>query len=194
MSKGEIAPKGGKLKKKQSALILIDKAESKILTIREQKIILDSDLAQLYGVTTGRLNEQVKRNIKRFPEDFMFQLTLDEINNLKSQFAISSSRWGGRRKQPFAFTEHGAIMAASVLNSEKAVQASVFVVRAFVKMRQILIPYKEIINKIEQLENGLQTHDMQIIAIVDAIKFLMSPPEPKPAEPFGFKSRKNKTD
>ena len=122
----------------------------------------------------------------------MFVLTNQEFINLKSQFVISSSRWGGRRKLPLAFTEHGAIMAASVLNSEKAVQASVFVVRAFVKMRQMLIPYKEIINKIEQLENNLQTHDRQIVAIIDAIKFLMSPTEPKPVEPFGFRSRKNK--
>jgi hypothetical protein len=121
---------------KQSAIVLIERAESKILLIRDQKVILDSDLALLYGVTTSRLNEQVRRNIERFPDDFMFLLTKEEFDNLKSQFATSSSGWGGRRKLPYAFTEHGAIIAASVLNSERAVQASIFVVRAFVKMRQ----------------------------------------------------------
>jgi len=179
---------------KQSAIVLVEKAESKILLIRDQKVILDSDLALLYGVTTSRLNEQVRRNIERFPDDFMFQLTKEEFDNLKSQFATSSSGWGGRRKLPYAFTEHGAIMAASVLNSERAVQASIFVVRAFVKMRQLLVPYKEITKKIEQLEKKLQTHDMQIIDIVEAIKLLMPPPEPKTKEPFGFRSRKKVSD
>jgi hypothetical protein len=180
--------------KKQAAIILAEKAESKILLIRDQKVILDSDIAFLYGVTTRRLNEQVKRNRGRFPDDFMFQLTKEEFDNLKSQFATSSSGWGGRRKLPYAFTEHGAVMAASVLNSERAIQASIFVVRAFVKMRQLLSPYKEIAKKIEQLEKKLQTHDKQIIAIVEAIRLLMPPPEPKQKEPFGFRSKKKISD
>ena len=180
--------------RKQSAIVLVERAEGKILLIRDQKVILDSDLALLYGATTRRLNEQVKRNIERFPDDFMFQLTKEEFANLKSQFATSSSGWGGRRKLPYAFTEHGAIMAASVLNSERAIQASVFVVRAFVKMRQLLAPYKEITKKIEQIEKKLQTHDKHIIAIVEAIKLLMPPPESKPKEPFGFRSKKKKSD
>jgi len=180
--------------KKQSAIVLVERAESKILLIRDQKVILDSDLAFLYGVETRVLNQAVNRNIDRFPLDFMFQLSKAEFANLKSQFVISSSDWGGRRKLPYAFTEHGAIMVASVLNSEKAVQASVFVVRAFVKMRQLLVPYKEITKKVEQLEKRLQTHDKQIVAIVEAIKLLMPPPEQKSKEPFGFRSRKKKSD
>jgi phage regulator Rha-like protein len=159
--------------KKHDAIVLVERAESKILLIRDQKVILDSDLALLYNVTTSRLNEQVKRNIERFPEDFMFQLTKEEFDNLKSQFATSSSGWGGRRKLPYAFTEHGAIMAANVLNSKRAVQASIFVVMAFVKMRQLLAPYKEITKKIQQLEKKLQTHDKHIISIIEAIKLLM---------------------
>ncbi|MBW1863711.1 MAG: ORF6N domain-containing protein [Deltaproteobacteria bacterium] len=178
------------MSKKHSSIVLIERAESKILLVRGQKVILDCDLALLYGVTTGRLNEQVKRNIERFPDDFMLQLSKEEFENLKSQFATSSSGWGGRRKLPYAFTEHGAIMAASVLNSERAVQASLFVVRAFVKMRRLLAPYKEITKKIEQLEKKLVTHDKQIVAIVEAIKLLMPSPEPKPKEPFGFRSKK----
>ena len=179
--------------RKQSAIVLVERAETKILLIRDQKVILDSDLAELYDVQTRVLNQAVNRNIDRFPPDFMFQLTKDEFDNLKSQFVTSSSTWGGRRKLPYAFTEHGAIMAASVLNSERAIQASVFVVRAFVKMRQLLAPYKEIAKRIEQIERKLQTHDKHIIAIVQAMKLLMPPPEPKPKEPFGFRSKKKKS-
>jgi hypothetical protein len=124
----------------------------------------------------------------------MFQLTREEFDNLNSQFATSSWGWGGRRKLPFSFTEHGAIMAASVLNSEKAVAASVFVVRAFVNMRQMLMPYKEIIQKIDLLEGKFHTHDKQIVAIIEAIKLLIPPPEPNPKEPFGFRSRKKQPD
>lgn len=112
--------------------------EQLILVIRGQKVILDTDLAGLYGVETRRLNEQVKRNADRFPEDFMFQLSLEEFEILKSQFAISTSRRGGRRKCPFAFTEHGAIMAAGVLNTPKASDVSVYVVRAFEAGRQTI--------------------------------------------------------
>jgi ORF6N domain len=114
---------------------------SQIYLIRGQKVIFDSDLAQLYGVPTSRLNEQIKRNINRFPSDFMFQLTETEFKNLISQNAISS--WGGRRKLPLVFTEHGALMAASVLNSQAAIDAGIFIVRAFVKMRQMLSTYQE---------------------------------------------------
>jgi len=184
---------GVTLLKKNVSIVQAEPIMHSILLIREQKVILDSDLALLYGVTTTRLNEQVKRNIERFPDDFMFTLTKDEFNNLKSQFATSSSGWGGRRKLPYAFTEHGAIMAASVLNSPKAVQASIFVVRAFVRLRQLLAPYKEVIKRIEQLETKLQTHDKSIIAIVNAFKLLMPPPDSGPREPFGFHSKKKTT-
>ncbi len=124
-----------------TSIVPIEHVQSKILLIRGQKVILDADLAALYDVTTSRLNEQVKRNARRFPPDFAFRLSEDEFANLKSHFATSSLAWGGRRKLPYAFTEHGVIMAASVLNSERAVQASVFVVRAFVRLKQILAPY-----------------------------------------------------
>lgn len=161
-----------------------------ILMIRDQKVILDSDLALLYGVTTTRLNEQVKRNIERFPADFMFQLNKDEFDNLQSQFATSSSGWGGRRNLPYAFTEHGAIMAASVLNSQRAIQASIFVVRAFVRMRQLLAPHKGIVEKVKQLETKLKTHDKSINEIVKTLKLLMPSPESRTKEPFGFHSKK----
>jgi hypothetical protein len=173
-----------------TSIVPVERVESKILLIRGQKVILDADLADLYRVSTNRLNEQVKRNIGRFPADFVFRLDEEEAANLKSQFATSSSGWGGRRKPPYAFTEHGAIMAASVLNSERAVQVSVYVVRAFVRLRQMLAPYKEIIGKLDQFEKKLQTHDKQIVAVIKAIRLLMPPPESKPKEPFGFHPKK----
>src|SRR5512145_744779 len=120
----------------KKSLVVTGNIESRILFIRGQKVMLDADLAELYGVETRRLNEQVSRNIERFPVDFMFQLTAEEFANLKSQFATSS--WGGRRKLPYAFTEHGAIMAASVLNSQRAIEISVHVVRAFVRLRDLI--------------------------------------------------------
>ena len=110
-----------------------------ILFVREEKVVMDSDLAELYGVETRRLNEQVRRNIEKFPEDFMFQLTKVEFENLKSQFATSSSVWGGRRKLPLVFTEHGALQAANVLNSDRANKMSVFIVRAFVRLREMAL-------------------------------------------------------
>jgi hypothetical protein len=120
---------------------------SRILLVRGEKVLLDTDLAILYGVSTGRLNEQVKRNLVRFPPDFLFRLTNQEVANLKSQFAISSLApgvWGGRRSSPFAFTEHGCLMAANVLNSRRAVQVSIYVVRAFVRLRQTLAMNKDL--------------------------------------------------
>ncbi len=157
-----------------------------IIEIRGQKVILDSDLAGLYEVETKRLNEQIKRNIERFPQDFMFQLTTDEFENLKSQFATSS--WGGRRTPPYAFTEHGAIMAASVLNSPRAVEMSVFVVRAFVKLRSLALQYKELTRKLAQIEERLGEHDTAILEIVHTIRQLMEPPEAKKKE-IGFKPK-----
>jgi uncharacterized protein YuzE len=127
--------------------------------VRDEKVILDSDLARIYGVETRRLNEQVRRNRERFPEDFAFRLTREEFNTLISQNATSSSRHGGRRKLPFVFTEHGAIMAANVLQSERAVQMSVFVVRAFIKMRETLVANKE-------------KHCMEEITILEDVKNL----------------------
>lgn len=128
--------------------------------LRRQRVLLDRDLATIYGVTTGRLNEAVKRNAARFPEDFMFQLTADEVANLRSQIAISS--WGGRRYRPFVFTEYGAIQAANVLRSAKTMEMSIFVVRAFVHLRQMIASNKELAQRVDELERRLGTHDQAI--------------------------------
>lgn len=151
--------------------------ESRILVLRRNKVILDTDLAELYGVSVKRLNEQVKRNRERFPSDFMFRLTAKEHKVLRSQHATSKTGRGGRRFLPYAFTEHGAIMAATVLNSSTAVQMSLFVVRAFVRVREMLANNHQIAAKIEQLENRLDKHDTDLQEIVEAIKELMVPPE-----------------
>ena len=159
-----------------------------IVVLRRRRVILDSDLAALYGVTTKRLNEQVKRNVERFPEDFMFRLTTDEAAVLRSQFATSKKAppkdgRGGARYQPFAFTEHGAIQAANVLNSPRAVEMGVHVVRAFVQLRELIASNQELGRRIDQLEASLEkrlsTHDETITAILSAIRELMNPPPPK---------------
>lgn len=159
--------------------------ENRIMQIRGQRVILDFDLAELYGVTTARLNEQVKRNLDRFPLDFMFVLTDQEFTVLTSQFATSKGR-GGRRKLPLAFTEHGAIMAANVLHSDQAVQASVQVVRAFVKLREMLIAHKDLARKLAELE---KKYDRQFAVVFEAIRELMAPPA-KPPQRIGFATGK----
>jgi hypothetical protein len=157
-----------------------------ILILRGQRVIIDAELAALYGVTTKRLNEQVKRNAERFPEDFMFQLTAEEDAALRSQIATSNGPGrGGRRYAPYAFTEHGAIQAANVVNSPRAVQMSVHVVRAFVQMREMLSSNKELVRRFEQLEARLDKHDEAIAAILSAIRALMHSPAPK-RRPIGF--------
>src|SRR5438132_12237065 len=133
------------------AMTPIKGLETKICFIRGQRVMLDSDLAKIYGVTTKRLNQQLRRNRRRFPADFAFQLTKEEFDNLRSQFATSSDCYGGRRYQPFAFTEHGAIMLASVLNSQRAVEMSLFVVRAFVQMREMLMSNRQLAAKLDEL-------------------------------------------
>lgn len=155
----------------------------RIFFIRGHKVMLDEDLAQLYGVPTGRLNEAVKRNQNRFPKDFMFRLRKQEVAILRSQFAISS--WGGRRYLPLAFTEHGAIMAATVLNSDRAIEMSVNVVRAFIRLREIFIQHKDLAHKLVELESRIGTHDKAIRSLFDAIRQLMTPPE-KEKRPVGF--------
>lgn len=152
--------------------------ESRILFLRHQRVILDADIADLYGVPVKRLNEQVKRNQKRFPSDFMFQLTTKESAGLRSQIATSKKRRGGRRYAPYAFTEHGAIMAATVLNSERAIQMSVFVVRAFVRLREMLATSRRLAGKIDELENRLDTHDSVILDLIGAMKELTTPKRP----------------
>ena len=151
------------------------------------KVMLDADLAELYGVPTGRLNEQVKRNIDRFPPEFMFLLTKQEAESLRSQTAILKRGRGQHRKYlPYVFTEHGAIMAASVLDSERAVQVSIYVVRAFVQLREMLSSNKALARKLNELERKLTTHDHAITELIEAIRQLMTPPEPKKKRPIGF--------
>ena len=157
---------------------------SRIYTIRHQKVMLDSDLAEVYGVSTTRLNEQVKRNIDRFPEDFMFQLTESELQNLISQNATSS--WGGRRKLPYAFTEHGAVMAASILKSEAAVKASIFVVRTFIKLRQLISGYHELTERMDGLE---EKYDSQFEQVIHALEGLAEKKK-EPRKLIGFKEDK----
>ena len=157
------------------AIVPGERVESAIHVVRGQRVMLDADLAVLYGVTTKRLNEQVKRNTARFPEDFMFPLTAVEASNLKSQFATSSVDWGGRRKLPRVFTEHGAVMLASILNSPTAVDASVQIVRAFVRLRLMLASNAELARKLDDLEHR---YDSQFRVVFRAIRDLMAPVGP----------------
>jgi hypothetical protein len=169
----------------QTALVPIEHIAQSILILRGQRVLLDSDLAALYGVPTKRFNEQVKRNLGRFPPDFMFQLSQEEVEILRSHFATSRSGWGGRRYAPHAFTEHGAIMAAMILNSRHAVDMSVYVVRAFVQLRSLLASNSELARKFAELERRVSTHDQAIVGILKTIRELMNPPEPK-RRPIGF--------
>ena len=165
--------------------IPVEQIERAILVIHGQKVMLDADLAGLYGVTVGRLNEAVKRNRDRFPADFMFQLADSEFANLKSQIAISSYGWGGRRHPPYAFTEQGVAMLSSVLKSKRAVQVNIAIMRAFVKLREMLSAHTELRQKLAELERKLEGHDGQIRSLFDAIRQLMAPPHPKPRK-IGF--------
>lgn len=180
-----------------------ENTEPNILQIRNQRVLLDSDLAELYGVSTKRLNEQVRRNRDRFPADFIFELDANEWANLKSQFATSS--WGGRRSLPLAFTEHGAIMVASVLNSPQAVEASVYVVRAFVRQRSLLASHREIAAKLEALEQKTELLSIQHTAlshntraqmkqVFDALRQLMEPQKTQSHRPIGFVQAKTDDD
>jgi leucyl aminopeptidase len=183
----------------QKAIIPIGQIEQRILLIRGQRIMLDADLAELYGVTTKRLNEQVKRNLRRFPEDFMFQLTTKEWADLTSQIAMSnaqsnrsqiatgSQRHRDPRFTPYAFTEHGALMAANILRSERAIQMSVFVVRAFIRMRQMIIQQQGLARKLAELEKKLterlDVHETAITEVLRQIMRLLSPPPESEPEP-----------
>ena len=162
--------------------------ESAIYSLRGQRVMLDSDLAAIYGTSTMRLNEQFKRNRKRFPDDFAFVLTRKEFTNLISQDAISRSH-GGRRTLPIAFTEHGAIMLASVLNSEIAVQASVRVVRAFVRLREMVAANAQLASKLAELERRLDSHDEAIVDLFATLKRLLEPPESPKKREIGFHVR-----
>ena len=191
---------------------LNDEIISQIYFIRGRKVMLDSDLARIYGVETRILNQAVKRNVERFPDDFMFQVSYEELMNLMSQIVISSSKtvenidnsdlmsqistanWGGRRKLPFVFTEHGALMLASVLNSSVAIQASIFVVRAFVKLRETITTHKELSDRIDDLEKRtcekLDEHSEQLMLVFQALRELVRQKD-EPRNPLGFKIGKN---
>ena len=159
--------------------VLVEQVEQKIFLIRGHKVMMDNDLAELYRVPTFRLNEQVKRNLDRFPEDFMFQLTSDEAKSLRSQFAILKGGRGRHKKYlPYVFTEQGVAMLSSVLRSKRAVQVNIAIMRAFVKLRQILAGNKELAAKLAELERKLEGHDQQIHSLFEAIRQLMAPPAP----------------
>ena len=174
--------------KTPSGPLAVESIASRIVTLRGERVLIDADLAALYGVETRRLNEQVRRNRRRFPADFIFRLSRGELENLMSQ--IATSRWGGRRKLPYAFTEHGAIQAATILSTRRAVGVSVYVVRAFVQLRGVLTANRELAKRLDeletQIERKLDTHDRVIADILDAIRQLMSPPGPKPKRRIGF--------
>ena len=161
----------------------IERIARAILVIRGEKVMLDSDLAALYGVTTGNLNKAVKRNAERFPTDFMFQLDAEEVANLKFQFGISS--WGGRRRLPYAFTEQGVAM---LLNSERVLKVNIAIMRAFVKLRGTLDTNRELARKFAELERRVGKHDEEITAILEVIRQLMAAPE-KPRREIGFHVR-----
>src|SRR5438309_7106777 len=168
------------------AIIPAERVAQSIRWVRGQKVLLDSDLAVLYGVTTGNLNKAVKRNAERFPTDFMFQLDAEEAANLRFQFGISS--WGGRRHLPYAFTEQGVAMLSSVLNSERAVKVNIAIMRAFVKLREALETNRESARKFSELEKRIGKHDEEITTIIEAIRQLMAPPK-KPHREIGFHVR-----
>jgi hypothetical protein len=183
----------------QRSLIPVERILNSILLIRSQKVMLDVDLAALYGVETKTLNRAVRRNIKRFPEDFMFQLSKEEFDrlryqigtsNLRSHFGTSKGR-GGRRYLPYAFTEQGVAMLSSVLNSERAIKVNIEIMRAFVRLRQILTSHADLARRIELLE---KKSDAQFKAVIKVIRALMEPPpepEPKkPKQPIGFLSNR----
>jgi phage regulator Rha-like protein len=162
----------------QKAIIPIGQIEQRILIIRGQRVMLDADLAMLYGVPTRVLNQAVRRNIKRFPQDFIFKLTQPEKNEVITNCDhLKTLKYA--KALPNAFTEHGAIMAASVLNTQRAIQISVFVVRAFVKLREMLSTHKELAHKLAELERKIQNHDESIQSLIVAIRQLMAPSEPE---------------
>ena len=166
----------------EASVMSVENIAQSIVLIRAQKVLLDSDLAALYGVSTKRFNEQVRRNLSRFPDDFMFQLTNQEVACLRSQIAtLDAGRGRYRKYRPYVFTEHGAIMAATVLNSASAVQMTVYIVRAFIRLRDVLASNTELSRRLEELEarltQKLDTHDQAIAGILNMLRNLMNPPQ-----------------
>ncbi len=172
--------------KKQNEIVAEDRILQFILFIRGEKVIMDSDLARLYGVETRQLNQQVRRNFDKFPTDFMFQLTKEEFVNLKSQIVTSSSGWGGRRKPPLVFTEHGALQAANVLNSSQANKMSVFIIRAFVRLREMALTNEKLARKVDQLEHRASDHDEILMELIKEIRKLVDGPKPGKKQSIGF--------
>src|SRR3989338_1042817 len=187
----------------KSSLLPLETITHRILLLREQKVLLDADLATLYGVETKVLLQAVKRNLERFPEDFMFQLTNQEFNVLRSQSVTSSSealetlRWGGRRTAPYAFTEQGVAMLSSILSSPQAVQVNIAIMRAFVKLRELAMTHHDLAKQLNALEEKTEALSMQhdtfarntraqLKKVFDAIRELMTPPEPQKKRPIGF--------
>ncbi|MEY4876979.1 MAG: hypothetical protein RL708_2128 [Bacteroidota bacterium] len=169
------------MKKKTTEIVLADeRMVNKIFIIRGEKVMLDRDLAELYGVPTSQLNQAVKRNIERFPKDFVFQLTKQEVENWISQFVISNSEKMGLRKLPYAFTEHGILMLSSVLKSEKAVQVNIHIMRIFSKTRELLLTHKDILLKLEQMDKKVSGHDKQIKMLFDYLKQLIDKGDEEP--------------
>ena len=164
----------------------IEEIAQRILIVRGRRVLLDADLAAFYGVTTKRFNEQVKRNLARFPEDFMFQLNEVESSALRSQFATLKTGRGQHRKYlPYAFTEHGSIQAATILNSARATEVSVHVVRAFIELRNLVAGNKELASKMKRLERKVDSHDQAITGLINSMRQLLAPPDPK-KRPIGF--------
>lgn len=177
----------------KQTLIVMANIETKIQLIRGQKVMLDFDLAELYGVETRRLNEQVRRNIERFPEDFMFQLTAEEYESLRSQIATLKTGRGRHRKYlPYVFTEHCALMLGNVLKSERAVEVSIMIVRTFVHLRELVSSNNELSQKLDKLERKFSGHDRAISELINAIRQLMTPADPKKKRPIGFAPWKEK--
>jgi len=168
------------------SVVPVERIDRSILLIRGHKVMLDADLAELYGVQTKVLVQALRRNRERFPEDFMFQLTKEEFANLRSQFVTSSPGWGGRRYPPYAFTEQGVAMLSSVLRSQRAVQVNIEIMRAFVRLREMLASNRALARRFDELE---QRYDAQFKAVFDAIRQLMAPTQP-PRRRLGFSSGK----
>lgn len=183
---------------RKQSLVPMERIRKSILLIRGQKVILDRDLADLYGVETRVVKQAVRRNIKRFPKDFMFELSKEEFDDWRSQFVTSNSDKMGLRYRPMAFTEQGVAMLSSVLNSERAIQVNIAIMRAFVRLREMLATHKQLARKLAELEQHLERHDQQIQSIFEAIRQLMSPSETSKRKigfevkeaPAGYKKKK----
>jgi len=175
----------------QTDLTLAPDVTGLIYSVRGQRVILDTNLARLYGVETFRFNEAVKRNRGRFPADFMFQLTAEERDSLTSQFPMSKPGRGGRRTLPYAFTEHGALMAANLLNSPRAVAMSVYVIRAFIKMREDLAANAAILKRLAEIDKTLLIHDVALREIFEKLRPLLAPPPLPPKPEIGFHAKED---